>query len=774
MSSAQKFGKYTLVERIAVGGMAEIYRAKTFGAAGFEKDLVLKRILPQFSADDDFVRMFIDEARLAAKLQHANIVQIFDFDQAEMGDGPSYYIAMELVEGKDVRHLLKEGVRRNLPMSVAMCLHVAIESLKGLHYAHAKAEGGQPLNIVHRDVSPHNLLVSYAGEVKISDFGIAKAAARASATSNGMVKGKLAYMSPEQVTGQQLDRRTDVYSCGIVLYEMLTRTRLFAGQTDAEVITKVRDAVVPPLRQRNPQVPPDVEQAVMKMLAHDVRTRYQSAAEAARALSQTSAYSANEAAPLGEYVAQLFPPTARRSVPAAAPAPQAAPKAAAAPAKAAPQAAEGVATMMADAPSQAAVQAAVAAAQAKAAAKPPAAAAPISEQSTAILDSNSPQHAQIQAQIAAATAGNKGAAPAASKPPQSIMDQSTAILDSNSPQHAQIQAQIAAATGNKGAPPAGGKPPQSIMDQSTAILDSNSPQHAQIQAQIAAATGGRGAPPPAAPPRAGGGAPPMASSGPPPMAPPPGGPPPSNATVMLDTPIQYPPPRSVSGARPLAPMPVAKPPPKQSTMLRWIIGPGIMAVTAAVTFFIAGLVLPAAAVKEAQKQPPPPERPKGRIQLKTTPVGATVMLDDELQKHLSDTVIEGPVGESYHLSLTLVGYKKHEEEITFRAEEGKLTINLDKLDEPPATPHHHSSSSKPEVKKEEPKATGNGTISIFVHPAATVFLDGERVRQTPIANLEVKPGKHTFLMKNDGLKKEEKRDVTIKPGSNEPIRIEWQ
>jgi serine/threonine protein kinase len=244
MASAQQFGKYSLQERIAVGGMAEIYRAKTFGAAGFEKDLVLKRILPQFSSDDDFVRMFIDEARIAAKLQHPNIVQIFDFDCAQMADGDSYYIAMELVEGRDLRHLLKEGVRKNLPLTIPQCVHIAIEALKGLHYAHTKSDSDhRPLNIVHRDVSPHNILVSHTGDVKISDFGIAKAAARASATSNGMVKGKLAYMSPEQVTGQSLDRRTDVFSMGICIYEMLTRTRLFVADSETETINRVRVSI---------------------------------------------------------------------------------------------------------------------------------------------------------------------------------------------------------------------------------------------------------------------------------------------------------------------------------------------------------------------------------------------------------------------------------------------------------------------------------------------------------------------------------------------------
>ena len=206
---------------MALGGMAEIYRAKTLGAAGFEKEVVLKRILPQFSADQEFVQMFIEEARVASKLQHANIVQILDFDRARLGGerDESYYLAMELVEGRDLRSLFKEGVRVGKPLPVEQALFCVAEALRGLHYAHTRQESGTPLAIVHRDVSPQNILVSYAGEVKISDFGIAKAAARASITSNGMVRGKLTYMSPEQVTGQPLDLRSDVYSMGVVRWE---------------------------------------------------------------------------------------------------------------------------------------------------------------------------------------------------------------------------------------------------------------------------------------------------------------------------------------------------------------------------------------------------------------------------------------------------------------------------------------------------------------------------------------------------------------------------
>jgi hypothetical protein len=173
-----------------------------------------------------------------------------------------------------------------------------------------------------------------------------------------------------------------------------------------------------------------------------------------------------------------------------------------------------------------------------------------------------------------------------------------------------------------------------------------------------------------------------------------------------------------------------------------------------------------------QKPPPPVERPKGHIQLKTSPPGATVLIDDDLQKHLTPTAIEGIVGENYHLTLTLAGYKKHEEEIVFAAEERPLLITLDKVDEAPVQHEHHHTSSTPK-KDDTPKLSGKGTISIFVHPAATVFVDGQRLRQTPIANYEIAAGKHTFKLVNEGLKKDEDHVVVIKPGSNDPIRVEW-
>jgi serine/threonine-protein kinase len=284
--SATRFGKYQLLERLAAGGMAEVFRAKTLGAAGFEKDVAIKRILPQLSSDEEFVRMFIDEARLAARLAHRNIVQIFDFDQT---DG-AYYIAMELIDGCDLRRLAAAEARRGRRLPVGAAVYVAAETLKALAYAHARQLDGRPLGLIHRDVSPHNILISRAGEVKLSDFGIAKAQARASATGSGVIKGKLSYMSPEQARGWPVDQRTDLFSAGIVLWELLAGMRLFDGDSEQEILARVARCQVPSPRAHNDAVPREIETATLRLLAPHARDRFANAGEAVRALGAWSGY----------------------------------------------------------------------------------------------------------------------------------------------------------------------------------------------------------------------------------------------------------------------------------------------------------------------------------------------------------------------------------------------------------------------------------------------------------------------------------------------------
>jgi serine/threonine protein kinase len=308
MSSTQQlprqFGKYMLVRKIAMGGMAEIFKAKTGGAEGFEKDVVIKRILPHFTEDADFVKMFIDEASITSKLQHANIVQIFDFDVSE----GSYYIAMELIEGVDLKKVIDVGIKDGKPLSPAQCVNVLMETGKGLHYAHVKEHKGQPLNIVHRDISPHNVMVSYNGEVKLMDFGIAKAAQRSTKTMAGTVKGKVAYMSPEQARGKPLDGRSDLFALGIMLWEMLTGKRLFLGDSDFETLTNVLKTEAPAPSTLNPKVDSQLDAIVLKSLAKDRDQRHASVEEFVRDLTRW--YYSNvqdlEAESLKAYLHDLF------------------------------------------------------------------------------------------------------------------------------------------------------------------------------------------------------------------------------------------------------------------------------------------------------------------------------------------------------------------------------------------------------------------------------------------------------------------------------------
>ncbi len=272
----QPFGKYYLLERINVGGMAEVFKAKAFGVEGFERLVAVKRILPSVAQDEEFIRMFIDEAKIAVQLNHANIAQIFDLG---MADG-AYYIALEYVPGKDLRTLFENARKSRRPVSIAQACYSIIKICEGLDYAHNKRDGhGRELHIVHRDVSPQNVLISEEGEVKVIDFGIAKAAGRASRTKAGILKGKFGYMSPEQVRGLPLDRRSDIFSLGIILYEILTMERLFVGESDFATLEKVRNVEILPPTTYNRNIPEDLEDIALKALSRDPDDRYQTAAD---------------------------------------------------------------------------------------------------------------------------------------------------------------------------------------------------------------------------------------------------------------------------------------------------------------------------------------------------------------------------------------------------------------------------------------------------------------------------------------------------------------
>jgi serine/threonine protein kinase len=268
------FGKYYLLERINVGGMAEVFRAKAFGVEGFERLVAVKRILPNIAEDKEFIRMFIDEAKIAVQLNHANIAQIFDLGMVE----GAYYIALEHVHGRDLRAIFDRCRNQSEPMPVAQACFIGMKVCEGLDYAHNKRDqAGRELNLVHRDVSPQNILVSFEGEVKLIDFGIAKAAGKGSKTQAGILKGKFGYMSPEQVRGLPIDRRSDVFSCGIVLYELLTGERLFVGESDFSTLEKVRNVEILPPSTYNRKIPDELERIVLKALAKDVDDRYSNA-----------------------------------------------------------------------------------------------------------------------------------------------------------------------------------------------------------------------------------------------------------------------------------------------------------------------------------------------------------------------------------------------------------------------------------------------------------------------------------------------------------------
>ncbi len=256
-----------------MGGMAEIFRART-ATEGFTKRVCIKRVLPNFLEEPEFVTMFRDEAQTAAKLQHVNVVQVFDFGEVEDESGTTLYLAMELVDGADLRRIAEAGRRKNLPFSLGEVVQIGIDVCRGLHHAHTLTEDGRPLGIVHRDISPHNVLVSRNGEVKVADFGIARAAERATHTSTGIVKGKIGYMSPEQAEGRPFDHRLDQWALGVVLWELLCGARLFTGENDVAILRRVIARDVAPPSDRRAGIPPALDDIVMRALAAQPRDRF--------------------------------------------------------------------------------------------------------------------------------------------------------------------------------------------------------------------------------------------------------------------------------------------------------------------------------------------------------------------------------------------------------------------------------------------------------------------------------------------------------------------
>ena len=305
MIVAPQVGRYFLLDRIAIGGMAEIYRAKTFDSHGLEHMVAIKRVLRHLAEDDDFLQMLVDEAKIAIHLDHPNIAKVFEFVRV----GDDYFIAMEYVDGKDTRTILEAMREKEGWLAPEHCAYIIMCALDGLHEAHVQCDGaGAPLNIVHRDVSPSNILVSYDGQIKLCDFGIAKATLSRIQTRAGVIKGKVKYMSPEQAMGQQLDGRSDVFSAGSVLYEMLTKQPPFLSENEMELIFKVRDAKVTKPSRINPRVPPELDRIVRKAMTRSKSSRYASALECANDLrgflqQRAPSYTAGR---LGRVLRKLF------------------------------------------------------------------------------------------------------------------------------------------------------------------------------------------------------------------------------------------------------------------------------------------------------------------------------------------------------------------------------------------------------------------------------------------------------------------------------------
>ncbi len=299
------FGRYELLKRIAAGGMGEVFLARQVGMQGFEKLLVVKVLLPHLVEDREFVGMFFDEARIAARLNHPNVAQIFDLGEHEGNN----YIAMEYIHGDDVVRLWKAARIAGTPVPLALAARIAADAAAGLDYAHKATDANnRPLGLVHRDVSPQNILVTFDGGVKLIDFGVAKAAGRATHTATGTLKGKYSYMSPEQAAGKAIDHRSDVFALGVVLYEMATSLRLFKRDTEISTLKAVEACEIARPAETNPAIDPELEGVILKALARDVDERYQDAAQFRLALEEWMVHTrqAGSSAHLAAFMQTLY------------------------------------------------------------------------------------------------------------------------------------------------------------------------------------------------------------------------------------------------------------------------------------------------------------------------------------------------------------------------------------------------------------------------------------------------------------------------------------
>jgi eukaryotic-like serine/threonine-protein kinase len=300
-----KVGRYEVLTHLATGGMAQIYLARQTGLGAFERHVVLKTILRERASDQRFVTMFLDEAKLAATLNHQNIAQVYEVDQA---DG-AYFMAMEYVHGENARAILETTLRRGWTIPLELAIMIVSGAAAGLHHAHERrGKNGQPLNIVHRDVSPANVMVGYDGSVKVLDFGIAKAEERATKTVGGTIKGKYGYMSPEQCKGKPIDRRSDIFALGICLYELTTLRRAFKGNDDFETMKRIvaGDVILPSVAV--PGYPRELEAIVLTAMANDPNARFQTGQEMIEALDafavRAKLTGSNTA--MGRFMVQLF------------------------------------------------------------------------------------------------------------------------------------------------------------------------------------------------------------------------------------------------------------------------------------------------------------------------------------------------------------------------------------------------------------------------------------------------------------------------------------